>query len=133
TVNNQEDTVQEINLNDIDFGSLVSIAQNKQKTHISSVCICKEHGDYLQTIMMIVNNIQEKQDKQTSSKAVSSTSNDEFENVKMLAMLGGSNYIKNAIHSSANNADTSVKQIEIVASIWLNKAFERCKQAVEVP
>lgn len=31
--------------------------------------------------MMIVNNIQKKQDKQTSSKAVSSTSNDELENV----------------------------------------------------
>jgi len=39
--------VQEINLNDIDFGSLVSIAQNKQKTHISS-------GIILQRIRQIV-------------------------------------------------------------------------------
>ncbi|XP_050065784.1 uncharacterized protein LOC126554801 [Aphis gossypii] len=140
TVNNQTDTMPEINLsNDIDFGSLVSLAQNnKQKTHISSEvetqilrqlitlnARCKEQGDYLHTIMMVVNSIQEKQDilcKQSSSIAVSSTTNDEFENtcamlpianeltltnfneilindrtlydkmVKMLAMIGGSNF-----------------------------------------
>jgi hypothetical protein len=49
---------------------------------------CKEQGDYLHTIMMVVNNIQEKQDflfKQTSSIAVSSITNDEIENI--FAML----------------------------------------------
>ncbi|XP_003241499.1 putative leucine-rich repeat-containing protein DDB_G0290503 isoform X1 [Acyrthosiphon pisum] len=217
TVNNQTAvTMQEINLNDIDFGSLVSVPQNKQKTHISSEvetqilrqlitlnARCKEQGDYLHTIMMVVNNIQEKQDKQTSSIAVSSATNDELENVcamlpisnelsltnfketlinnktlydkmvKMLALLGGSNFkesvrrilrklitndyaksfsytghknnktalnntilaslLTKAIHSSTNNAGTTVKQIELVASIWLTKANERCKQAAEVP
>ena len=39
--------------------------------------------------MMVVNNIQEKQDKQTSSIAVSSATNDELENV--CAMLPISN------------------------------------------
>jgi len=35
------------------------------------------------------------------------------------------------IHSSANNANTSVKDIETIASIWLTKASERCKQSAE--
>lgn len=45
-------------------------------------------------------------------------------NYKLLCLL-------EAIYLSANNADTSVKEIEIVANIWLIKASEMFKQSSE--
>jgi len=36
-------------------------------------------------------------------------------------------FVLEAIHSSANLADKSIKEIETIASIWLSKAGERAK------
>lgn len=78
---------------------------------------CKEQGDYLHTIMMVVNNIQEKQDKQPSSIAVSSATNDELENVCAMLPISNELSLTNFKETLINNKPLYDKMVSYYRQI----------------
>uniref|UniRef100_A0A2S2NAH2 Uncharacterized protein n=1 Tax=Schizaphis graminum TaxID=13262 RepID=A0A2S2NAH2_SCHGA len=132
--------MQEIMLNDIDFGSLVSIAQNKQKTDISSVqtqiirqlvtlnARSKEHGEYLYTIMMMLNDMQEKIKSSAGQSSETSLPNHEFEQIYEILPVSDEESLNNLQQALTNNTifyNKTVKMLSLIGGGDIKESVRR--------